>query len=560
MKLPTRWLRDASLKRRLMIASLISNGAALLLASLVFVTYELATVENQTVADLTGAAAIIGHNSAAALAFSDAESAAKTLQSLSTDPRVIGAALYDIDGKPFAQYSAATSDGSFVPPPVEHTGSRFGRDSVKLFYDFELAGEPAGTVYIEASLEQVESRVARYALTVLLVMLVSSLGAFLLSARLQHAVSGPIADLAKAMRIVRTKNDYSVRASKHGNDELGALIEGFNAMLDQIQAQDRALQEARDHLERRVEDRTHELQQEVSERKAAQAKLETTHAQLLTASRQAGMAEVATNVLHNVGNVLNSVNVSASMLLEQAEQSQAASLSRLATLFKEHQGDLAAFLTVDPRGQHVSEYIDKLAERLMVERKTTINELRALRERIDHIKRIVTMQQSFARISGVEENVDILELVEDALRMNGSSLQRHEIEIERQFSPVPVVSADKHKILQVLVNLVRNAKDACTSTGRRDKRIALRVGNEGERITVSVADNGVGIAPENMTRIFSHGFTTKKDGHGFGLHGAALAAQDLGGSLNARSDGPGHGATFTLELPLEPPARMSANG
>ena len=556
MKLRTLWLRDVPLKRRLMITSLVSNGAALLLASVIFVTYELATVETQTVADLTGAAAIIGHNSAAALAFSDAESAMKTLQSLSTDRRVIGAALYGIDGKPFAQYSATNLERSFVPPPVERAGSRFGRDSVKLFYEFDLAGEPAGTVYIEANLERVESRVTRYALTALLVMLVSSLGAFLLSARLQRAVSGPIADLAQAMRIVRIKNDYSVRATKHGNDELGALIEGFNGMLDQIQAQDRALQEARDHLERRVEDRTRELQQEVSERKAAQAKLEATHAQLLMASRQAGMAEVATNVLHNVGNVLNSVNVSASMLVEQAEQSQSASLSRLAALLEEHRADLAAFLTEDPRGRHVPDYIGKLAERLLAERKTTVDELRSLRERIDHIKRIVTMQQSFARISGVQENVDVVELVEDAVRMNGSSLQRHEIAVERQFSAVPVVSADRHKILQVLVNLVRNAKDACASAGRRDKRIALKVANDADRITVSVADNGVGIAPENMTRIFSHGFTTKKDGHGFGLHNSALAAREMGGALIVKSEGPGKGAIFTLELPTEPPRRQ----
>ncbi len=551
-------LSNMPLRRRLLVTSLVANGVALLLASLAFVTYELYTLEDSMVADLSGAAAIIGHNSSAALAFADPDSAAQTLQSFSTDPHVVGAALYDREGRLFAQYRNVSLAEPFEPPAIEPSGHRFDTDRLKLFHEFELAGEPAGTVYIESDIDRLGTRVARYAAIGFAVMLISVGVAFALSAKLQQAVSNRISELAAAMNIVRDRNDYSVRVTKRGKDELGALIEGFNAMLDQIQAQDRALQEARESLERRVEERTKELQQEIAERKSAQSQVEQIHAQLVGASRRAGMAEVATNVLHNVGNVLNSVNVSASVLEEQVERSQVVNLSRLAVLLTEREQDLGSFLTGDARGKHIPTYLKKLAEQLLAERGHSLTELKTLRSKIEHIKRVVSMQQNYAKVAGVEETTRVADLLEDALRMNSTSLQRHGIDVVREYGDVPEINTDKHKILQILVNLVRNAKDACSASGRPDKRITLRVWNGNGRITISVADNGVGIAPESMTKIFSHGFTTKQDGHGFGLHGGALAAQDLGGSLSAASDGEDRGAVFTLELPVAVPQRARA--
>jgi C4-dicarboxylate-specific signal transduction histidine kinase len=163
------------------------------------------------------------------------------------------------------------------------------------------------------------------------------------------------------------------------------------------------------------------------------------------------------------------------------------------------------------------------------------------------------MQQSYARISGVTEPVKVTDLVEDALRLNAGAFQRHEVEVVRDFAPgAPDITTEKHKVLQILVNLVRNAKYACDESGRADKRMTVRVTHGQGRVRIQVADNGVGIPPENLTRIFNHGFTTKKDGHGFGLHSGANAAKELGGSLVAHSDGQGRGATFTLELPAQP--------
>jgi signal transduction histidine kinase len=161
------------------------------------------------------------------------------------------------------------------------------------------------------------------------------------------------------------------------------------------------------------------------------------------------------------------------------------------------------------------------------------------------------MQQSYARVSGIIESLSIRDLVEDALQMHTAALTRHGVLVVREYQDVPVMSLDKHKVLQILVNLIRNAKYAMDSANRRDKRLTVAIANTpNNAVQISVADNGIGIPAENLTRIFSHGFTTKRDGHGFGLHSGAIAAREMGGSLVARSDGAGHGATFVLELPL----------
>jgi PAS domain S-box-containing protein len=295
------------------------------------------------------------------------------------------------------------------------------------------------------------------------------------------------------------------------------------------------------------------------ERIWAEESLKGLHKQLLETSRQAGMAEVATSVLHNVGNVLNSINVSASVAEDVVGNSRLPDLLRLARLLQEHAADEAAFLTSDPRGQKVPEIIRQLAERLDSEQAAVREELGSLRRNVDHIKNIVAMQQSYARASGVLENIQVAELVEDALRMNAGALERHAVKVVRDYAALPPICTDKHKLLQIIINLVRNAKYACDDSGRDEKQIMLRTTSQDGWVRIAVIDNGVGIPAENLTRIFSHGFTTRKDGHGFGLHSGVLAARDLGGSLTVHSEGPGRGAAFTLELPCQRPPETAIN-
>ena len=288
-------------------------------------------------------------------------------------------------------------------------------------------------------------------------------------------------------------------------------------------------------------------------RKNAELEMERITKKLVENSRNAGMAEIASNVLHNVGNVLNSVNISTGLLLEKVRNIKAASLGRVVDLLHEHESELGEFITTDTRGKHLPAHLAKLSEHLLANQEEIVTELDSLRRNVEHIKEIVAMQQNYAKLGGMKEVSNLIDLVEDSLRMNEAGLSRHGVEIVREFESVPRMNVEKHKVLQILVNLMRNAKHACQDSERSNKRLTIRVANRGGSVQISVIDNGIGIAPENLTRIYNHGYTTRKDGHGFGLHSGALAAKEMGGSLTVHSDGLGLGAAFTLELPCGTP-------
>ena len=293
---------------------------------------------------------------------------------------------------------------------------------------------------------------------------------------------------------------------------------------------------------------------DITERKRAEDELRQIHRQLLDTSRQAGMAEVATSVLHNVGNVLNSVNTSISVASDKVGQLKAAGLDRVAALVNEHAENLPAFFAEHPQGVRLPKFLTLLAEHFAREQQAVLGELASLRKNLEHINEIVAMQQSYAGTGGIVETLPLAEVIEDALRMNAGAFARHGTQVVCEHdTALPPMPIDRNKLLLILVNLVRNAKYACDDGGTADKRVTVRTQLNGNGLAkISVSDSGVGIPAENLTRIFEHGFTTRKGGHGFGLHSSALAASEMGGSLHVHSDGPGHGATFTIELPLNP--------
>jgi PAS domain S-box-containing protein len=292
--------------------------------------------------------------------------------------------------------------------------------------------------------------------------------------------------------------------------------------------------------------------EDITALKQTEQELAHTYQRLMEASRMAGKAEVATSVLHNVGNVLNSVNVSTNMVVDRVRETKAVNVAKVAALLSQHEDDLAAFLRHDPRGQKIPGYLNTLSLALAEEQKDMLAELEHLRENVEHINGIVAMQQSNARSVGVIETVAVADVVDDVLRINSGTLTRQAIEIVRDFRDRPAIATDKHKVMQILINLVGNAQQACDEVEGVDHRIIVHVTSDEHAVKIAIVDTGVGIARENLTRIFNHGFTTKKDGHGFGLHSGALAAKELGGALYVESAGPGMGATFTLELPLQP--------
>jgi PAS domain S-box-containing protein len=297
---------------------------------------------------------------------------------------------------------------------------------------------------------------------------------------------------------------------------------------------------------------------DITGRKQAEARLGEAHRELLQASRMAGMAEVATSVLHNVGNVLNSVNISSSVIGKKLKQSRVANLGKLAMLLEEQAGDLPGYFATHPKAKELPRYLSALAVHLATEQEQLLQEVASLTRNIDHIKEIVAMQQNYARVSGVLEWLPVPDMVEDALRLNAGAMQRHQVHVIRDYAEMPPVMADKHKVLQILVNLIRNAKYALDEAAPTEKRLILQTRTNNGNVQISVIDNGIGIPPENLTRIFGHGFTTRKNGHGFGLHSGALAAREMGGSLTVHSDGSLQGAVFTLEFPCQPNA--SADG
>jgi PAS domain S-box-containing protein len=658
-----RFLRSIPIKRKLTIITMVTSGVALILACAAFVAYEQATFKRKMVRDLGIAAEMTGAHSAAALTFNDPSSAEQTLRSLDRQPYIRAACIYDKEGRVFAKYAAADFKKPFSPPALEANGFRFTDKQLLLFRRLDLKGQPIGAVFIQSDLREMQERVEGYVIIVAFVLVASTLVAFLLSSQLQRVISEPILGLARVAHQVAVKRDYSVRASKQSDDELGQLIDGFNEMLNQIQERDSGLQAAREGLEKRVQERTGELAnslsllnatldsttdgimalrlsgkvlcynskfalmwkfpsdglargdslevdslssslasdpkrftarfrevlaspeteafdlielkdgrtferyvkpqrmegkvvgvvincRDITERKQAEAKLEAAHKDLLNSSRQSGMAEVATGVLHNVGNVLNSVNVSSTLICDRVRQSKISKLDDLASLLIERADDLPRFLTNDDRGKLLPSYAANLAAHLKEEQTDLLDELELLTKNIEHIKEIVAMQQSYAKVSGIIESLPVSNLVEDALQLNAAAFARHGVQILREYEDVPVIAVDKHKVLQILVNLMRNAKYALDAGASQDKRLVLGITRNGnDRVKIRVQDNGIGIAPANLTRIFSHGFTTKKDGHGFGLHSGALSAKEMGGALLAQSDGLGQGATFILELP-----------
>ncbi len=586
-------LSHLSIKARLIVLAVYSVVSALVVTGVVLLFYNISNLRSSTVEQLQLQARMLGFNSTGALAFQDAEAATQLLSSLRTFPSVESAWLYDEQGTVLATYPADLKDRvslSGLPHEFHSDGYLLIRHPVR------DQGTKVGDLVLRSNLDGFYSGVRDNALLLAGVMLFSLCLSVFLSLRIQTAISEPIAKLVRVARKV-TEQDYSARVQWNSPNEFGRLCTTFDQMLDVIERSEEELQTANLKLEDRVERRTAQLTEEIQERqkvlveleaanKAAEAanaeiedrvrlrtkqlesarnqlekefeehrktqiEREELYVELANASRQAGMAEVATGVLHNAGNVLNSVNVSANLLTERASNNRVGSLVKAADVIAEHEHDLATFLTEDKRGKHFSRLLKELAANLASERDEQINELRELTDNLAHVKEIINMQQAFASVRGTTESVDLRAIIDDALKINDTALFRHSVDVVCEFDDIPAtVVTERHKILQILVNLITNAKQAFTDLPRENRQITIRVQTVGEQVEIQICDNGVGISEENIARIFTHGFTTKAEGHGFGLHSCALSAQELGGTLSVKSAGHHQGATFKLRIPI----------
>jgi signal transduction histidine kinase len=280
--------------------------------------------------------------------------------------------------------------------------------------------------------------------------------------------------------------------------------------------------------------------------------LELTYKKLMEAAHSAGMAEVASNVLHNVGNALNSVNVSANIIIEKLAKSEIPHLLKLADILKEHSDNLADFLINDPQGKFIPTYIFEAGNHLVQQKNEILENLNSLTKNVDHIKEIIQMQQFYTGTGKQQDCVSLPELIENAIAINNAGLERNKIEVIREYEEFGNIFIDKHRTIQVLVSLIDNAEHALAESSNEPKQLKIRVTKaDNNKVKIEISDNGIGIRPEDLNKIFSKGFTTKSSGHGFGLHGCQKAAKDMQGNITVNSSGPGQGTTFTLEIPLK---------
>lgn len=728
-----------TIKHKLMVIIMVTCTVALWLYSAIHLLSERKEFREETVDSISCYAEMIGDNCRAALAFEDAEDTRETLKSLQAESSIVYACVYTKKHQMLADYQRAGLNEDFSPPGCEEEGYRFDGKYFKLFKQIKEGDGSIGTVYVQLDLSVGRTRLWWKAGMIALVVVVCSLMAYLVSLRLQRVISEPLLSLTQVAKVVSEKEDYSVRASKQSNDEVGTLIDAFNEMLMQIQERDSALTDAKTKLETRVRERTAELSlayrrteglnrlkgnllstkglteklkcitdavvetfgadfvrvwfikpgdrcdsgcihakiqeeshvcrdrdrclhliassgrythidgqahrrvpfgcykigtiasgekskfltndvihdpgihnhswarelglvsfvgyrlvsatgesvgvfalfskhvisdeedtllegvanttSQVIQMAMAEEELERTHQRLIKTSHQAGMAEVATDVLHNVGNVLNSINVSANYIQDTVLDSKAKNLKKVIDMISEHVEDLSTFLTQDERGKHIPVYLSEAAKLLVHEHSGISEKVRSLMKNVEHVKQIIKAQQGYARAGGVKVLMNINEVIEDAIEINSAILSREEVHLELDLAELPKVHLDKQRVLQILVNLITNAENALSDSDQQDKLLVIRCYQHSkDTLRIDVEDNGVGIPKENLAKIFRHGFTTRKDGHGFGLHSSALTAIELGGGLTVHSDGLGHGATFTLELPFRTKTENQKSG
>jgi PAS domain S-box-containing protein len=291
---------------------------------------------------------------------------------------------------------------------------------------------------------------------------------------------------------------------------------------------------------------------DISDRKRVSAELQRLNRELAGMAHLAGKAEVATDVLHNVGNALTALNGSANLIFEQLQASKVSFIAKTVALLPEPPSELARFLTVDERGRQIRAYLGILAEHLEHEHAEMLAAMTVLNGELDRVKSTVARQQSVAQTASIVEVVSVGDVITDALQLNAASLDQARITVTTEIAAVPPFGFDRYKLVEILNSLLANSRQALEASTMVDKRIVVRAfRNEHGKCQIDVVDNGVGIAREQLGRLFSYGHTTKPHGLGFSLAGSLLAARSMGGAMRGDSDGPGKGATFTIELPFE---------
>lgn len=502
-------LRDLPIRQKLVWITMLASGVALALATLALVAVEVTRSRREIRRDLAALAAIVADNSTAALTFDDRAAAEETLAALRARPSIRAAALYDGEGRLFARYSRSREPGG-LPARPGPDGHHFTDDDLELYQPVSLKGQRIGTVYLRSDLREMAGRLRTQAATVAAVLLLAALLALLLSSRLQRVISTPILALAETARAVSARKDYSLRAERQGADELGELVEAFNQMLAQIEERDSRLRAARDELERRVEERTLELKQELAERRRAEEELARRNAELAQSNKE--LDDFAYVASHDLKEPLRGIHNYSSFLLEDY-------------------GD-----RLDQEGRFKLETLTRLTRRM-----------EALIDSLLHFSRVGRLELELEAVDLNETVAGVVDSLAVTLAESGA-----EVRVPR---PLPTVRCDRVRVGEVFGNLISNAVKYNDQPGKWVEVGALDGQPGGAPPVLYVRDNGIGIPDKHQDAIFRifkrlHGRDQFGGGTGAGLTIVKKIVERHGGRIWLES-APGRGSTFYFTLGKE---------
>jgi len=293
-----------------------------------------------------------------------------------------------------------------------------------------------------------------------------------------------------------------------------------------------------------------ELTRKISEIEKIAERLRKAEEELEDKSQNEGMAEIAAGVLHNVANVLSSVNSSNTFIQDTAKYSKVDGLIKANKLLREHIDHIDQFIFEDPRGKKLLNYYLKLEEPLRKEREDIVTQSERLDEKISIINDVITAQQSHAVSSQITSETVLSEIVESTLSLQEDLVEDYKLDVTTDLKATTPVIAQRSKLIHVLVNFIKNAGESMEENHPENKKLTIKTWEDSYKVYLSVTDNGLGIKGENIDKIFSHTYTTKKKGHGFGLHSSANYMKEMGGKIKVSSEGRGKGTTFTLVFPI----------